>query len=261
MDIAKAALKRSSGNSTQKSASQKTYSKLTSRAKRVPRGKNKLVIGIDFGTTFSSVSFLFRNATKTETAQSIQELLSSIDTLSGDWPGSVDDTPTVPTEILYADIVDANDDRKWFGHQVAEALENGEVPNTARCVRLAKLLLHESRETESECAKLKSLARAAGKDPYDFVRDFLTFINRRIKIYLEGRHSGWMKNTDFEYVIGCPPAWSMQAHRKLAELATQAGMPPKFRGSEAEALLATYLAKSNDPSLKVGTCHRVRDPD
>lgn len=237
-------------------AHQSSYASLNSNGNRRPKrgsnARNTILIAIDLGTTYSSVAYMFIDGKNPGPLRSLRDQFRAIDILMDEWPGSGgDETHTVPTEILYADLPNRPDDRVWFGHEIEEAFENRDVPNTAQRIRLAKLLLHEAEETKLETESLRAYAATSKKDPLDFVKEYLRYLRKCIMHYFEKHHKGWLKNSDFEYIFGCPPAWSICEHQKMVEIAKEAGMRPTFMGSEAEALLAVHLAESGAQTLQV----------
>lgn len=218
------------------------------RPKRVAEIKrNELIIAIDYGTTFLTVAYLFISGQKPELSPSFANILEKIRVIKDDWSGCDSESATVPTETLYS----SSSGRAWFGHEVDEAFERGEAPGDAKHVRLAKLLLHNAKETEVETKRLRAWAEDKGKDPFDFIEEFLGYIYRSIMKFFKEHHQDWLSRTDIRYVIGCPPAWSMSEHQKMADITTKAQMPPLFMGSEAEAQLAVYLASCNKSSFEV----------
>lgn len=235
------------------SATKATSSLPTNRPKRVAELKwDELIIAIDYGTTFLTVAYLFIDGNKPKTSVLLADILKDIRVIRDDWPGSHDDSPTVPTEGLYADLDGYSDPRVWFTHELDEAFNEKEAPEGAKHVRLAKLLLHDAKETEIENRRLREWAQESGKNEFEFIKDFLGFIHKSILKYFEEHHRSYLTRTHWKYVIGCPPAWSMSEHRKMADIATDAKMPAVFMGSEAEAQLAKYLAGCEKSSLKVG---------
>lgn len=224
----------------------------TNRSKRGPELKsNELIIGLDYGTSYSSVSYLYIDGNRPEPSLSLADLSKRIQVITSNWPGSDSESPIVPTETLYADLGSSTDRRMWFGHEVNEAFERREASEHAKHVRLAKLLLHDAKETELEMKRMREWAQEKGKDEFDFVKEFLVFIRESIVKFFKEHHSSWLNRTEVKYVIGCPPAWSMSEHRKMAQVATEAKMPPLFMGSEAEAQLAVYLADCDKSTFKV----------
>lgn len=82
-----------------------------------PLVKNKLIISIDYGTTFTSVAYKFFEHGKSERYGSLKTRLDSVGVVST-WQGKPGETSTVPTKIVYA----AADHSIWIGHQIEPAV-------------------------------------------------------------------------------------------------------------------------------------------
>lgn len=215
------------------------------------KSKSRLIIGIDYGTTYTSVAYKYVKGGEDATSGSLRVQLSAIEAVSS-WPG-ITDTQCVPTQTLYASANQGPMEPKWWGYKVGRALQRQEAPPSSHEVRLAKLLLHEARETEEETSQLRELAQRAGKDETDLIRDFLRLIHEYLlgnNGYFQEHHSSWLVDAEIEFIIGVPPAWSEAEQQVMMQTATEAGITNPSRGSEPEAMAAIFFAQ-HEPSLEV----------
>jgi hypothetical protein len=213
--------------------------------------KSLLLIGIDYGTTFTSIAYIYiKNGTSVNSG-SLGVRLSSIECITS-WPGATE-TGFVPTITLYESKEPEPSGPKWWGYKVAKALDRGEAPPSAYEIRLAKLLLHEAKETEEETSPLKKIASDTGKEEIDFIGDFLRRLHEFLfggRGYFKTHHSSWLEDVEIEFVLGMPAAWSEPEQQKMIEVAIGAGIDNPSRGSEPEAMAAIYFAQ-HETSLKV----------
>jgi hypothetical protein len=213
--------------------------------------KSLLLIGIDYGTTFTSIAYIYIKNGISVNSGSLGVRLSSIECITS-WPGATE-TGFVPTTTLYASKEPDASDPKWWGYKVAKALDRREAPPTAYEIRLAKLLLHEAKETEEEASRLKKIASDAGKEETEFIEDFLRRLHEFLlgnRGYFKTHHSSWLEDVEIEFILGMPAAWSEPEQQKMIQAAIAAGIENPSRGSEPEAMAAIYFAQ-HETSLKV----------
>ena len=173
--------------------------------------RQRLIVGVDYGTTLSSVAYASIPIEGFPLAgpnrPDIQPVMI--------WPGKTG-TAKLPTKAIYYN--DENDDPKLEWDFSARALETEARGLTAcRTISLAKLLLHPSRETGEETTRLQRCAAEIPKSGKELVEDFLA----RLYDYLfreDPRAPGHLwesepelmkrfKTDDIEFVIGVPAAW------------------------------------------------------
>lgn len=223
------------------------------RETRNGNSKNLLVIGIDYGTTFSAVAHEYVKNGNDLNSGSLGIRLESIKYIVS-WPGATE-SPVVPTTTLYSSQIHDPIDPKWWGYKVAKALKRKDTPPTAYEIRLAKLLLHEAKETEEEALRLKDIARKAGKAEIEFVSDFLSCLQKFLfgengsGGYFRERFSEYLEDVEVEYILGVPAAWSEPEQQAMVKAAIQAGMKNPSRGSEPEAMAGIFFAE-HEASLK-----------
>jgi molecular chaperone DnaK (HSP70) len=170
------------------------------------------------------------------------------------WQGT-SETGYTPTTLLYFPADGGSGPRYW-GYKVAKSQNRKDIPEDAYEIRLAKLLLHEARETRQETLRLKEIAQSHGKEDIDFIRDFLHQLHNFLLGeygYFQQHHSPWLVNTDIEFIIGVPAAWSEPEQQTMIQAAIEAGFENPSRGSEPEAMAAIYFAQ-HETSLEVISC-------
>jgi len=222
------------------------------RSDRRVKGKSsrsRLLVGIDYGTTYTSVAYAYIKDGQDANLGSLGVRLSEVQHIAS-WHGPYE-SPIVPTVTMY----DSSDPSKpkWWGYKVARAIDREEAPDTANAVHLAKLLLHKARETEKETVRLTGLAQKMGKKDIDLIVDFL----RQLYDYLFGddgyfkqHHASWLDDADIDFVFGVPAAWSEPEQQAMIRAAEEAGFTKPSRCSEPEAMAASYFGP-HDSSFEV----------
>ncbi|RYO86554.1 hypothetical protein DL763_006643 [Monosporascus cannonballus] len=201
---------------------------------------DRLIVGVDFGTTFSGVAAVY-----TSTPDDVEIIKS--------WPGGNGITSDkVPTEISYE--YPANAPRgteptvKWgFQFKPEES--------RLRCIKLfldrsQKLPFYVSpQETATQLKKFN-------KNVVDAVSDYLTQVYKHTMDTLTRRYGeSFMASTKVEFVLTCPAVWSDTAKNTTLQAAERAGMGSMSdiqMISEPEAA-AVYTLKAIQPNnLSIG---------
>ncbi|RDA89077.1 hypothetical protein CP532_2219 [Ophiocordyceps camponoti-leonardi (nom. inval.)] len=201
---------------------------------------DRLVVGVDFGTTFSGVAAVY-----TSTPDDVEIIKT--------WPGGNGITSDkVPTEIAYETSNNNNNNKaptaRW-GFQFR--------PEESR-LRCIKLFLDRSQKLpfyvshHDTAAQLKRF----NKNVVDAVGDYLTHIHRHTMDTLTRRYGeSFMASTKVEFVLTCPAVWSDAAKNTTLLAAERAGMGAREEiqmVSEPEAA-AVYTLKAIQPNhLNVG---------
>ncbi|SMR42561.1 unnamed protein product [Zymoseptoria tritici ST99CH_1A5] len=210
--------------------------------------QDRLVVGVDFGTTFSGVAAAY-SATPDE-----------IDIVKS-WPGGNGITSDkVPTEIAYenstTDGLDTNEaDIKW-GFQFK--------PHETR-LRCIKLFLDRNQKLPHFVSPLETAAqlRKCGRTVMDAITDYLSKIYEHTMETMSRRYGeGFMKTTRVDFVLTVPAVWSDAAKNATLQAAERAGMGSRHELkliSEPEAA-AVYTLKTIQPGgLTVGQNYVVCD--
>ncbi|RAL13363.1 Hsp70 family protein [Aspergillus homomorphus CBS 101889] len=214
----------------------------------------KIIVGIDYGTTFTGASYVSSRGTT----------LNDI-TVINTWPGnarSIDTVVKTPSRIAYASENDKAARDLW-GYQVAPGM---------KAYSWTKLLLDKNMPlTEYDDVALEKDLQAgilnlpAGKTAVDVAADYLNHIYQHIK-YTLARHITQvdLDITPLEYWFTVPAIWSDQAKDATQSAARRAGFwssvaRPHDRLyfiTEPEAAAVTalkkYTSESIGGSVKVG---------
>ena len=202
----------------------------------------RIIIGVDYGTTFTSVSWAEFPAGPTSVSADLQQAAEKVN-LAKRWDAGVADTAQVPTKLLYTQ--NGPDDLivNW-GYRAERGPTRLRQGSTL--VALAKLLLHRCEETRSEYDRLMQQQAQTHRD---FIFDYLT----RLRAWLPSMprpgpfHSPLAANARITYVFGVPAAWSDIEQDKLLRFAMDAGFANGNNielslAAEPEAMAVAYLA-------------------
>lgn len=217
-------------------------------ASHEPPREDKLIVGVDFGTTFSGVAAAY-SATPDDV-----DIVKS-------WPGGNGITSDkCPTEIAYGSSKNKGedgdkDDIRW-GFQFK--------PEDSR-LRCIKLFLDRNQKLPHFVSPLDTAAqlRKCGRTVMDAIADYLKKIYEHTMETMTRRYGeGFMKSTKVEFVLTVPALWSDAAKNATLQAAERAGMGSRHELkliSEPEAA-AVYTLKTIQPSgLKLGEHYIVCD--
>ncbi|KAK2047451.1 actin-like ATPase domain-containing protein [Colletotrichum somersetense] len=196
---------------------------------------DRLIVGVDFGTTFSGVAAVY-----TSTPDDVEIIKT--------WPGGNGITSDkVPTEISYdipANAAAGTEPTVKWGFQFK--------PEESR-LRCIKLFLDRSQKLpfyvspQDTAAQLKRY----NKNVLDAVSDYLTQVYKHTMDTLTRRYGeSFMQSTKVDFVLTCPAVWSDAAKNTTLQAAERAGMGSKSEIqmiSEPEAA-AVYTLKAIQPN-------------
>jgi len=215
-----------------------------------PEQQDRLVVGVDFGTTYSGVAAVY---------SATPEDVDIIKT----WPGGNGITSDkVPTEISYDPVPNGV-------HAESEAVSDGQTvlrnirwgfqfrPEEPR-LRCIKLFLDRNQKLPHFVSPLETAAqlRKCEHTVMDAVSDYLTKIYEHTMETLQRRYGEtFVSQTPVEFVLTVPAVWSDAAKNATLQAAERAGMGKRHELkliSEPEAA-AVYTLKTIQPNgLKVG---------
>jgi len=188
----------------------------------------KLVIALDFGTTFSGIAFCFPNQQDTKVASII------------DWPGG-ESAPKIHTLISY----DAKDSKKFsWGASVNRMTDS---------IIGIKLMLDPAQERPLylPAGNLQRDIRKLPKKPVEVAADFIRAIYQHALAEITKQvPRGYMSLCQQQFVLSVPAVWSDAAKHATLEAAKMAGMFPVTLIKEPEAA-ALYTMHSLDFALNV----------
>ncbi|KAH2148997.1 hypothetical protein KXW33_004558 [Aspergillus fumigatus] len=219
--------------------------------------KNKIIVGVDYGTTFTGASYVSSKGSG----------LSDIILIST-WPGPSRDTETVfkaPSRIAYASENNSRVTTNRWGYQVEPGMLS---------YSWTKLLLDQGTpltqyddrtlETASQTGNMKL---PEGKTAVDVVADYLSEVYQHIlKTISKNITEDDLRITPLEFWLTVPAIWSDRALDATRTAAQRAGfgkspsrpMDQIFLISEPEAAAVTALKKyttsSIGGSVKVSAC-------
>ncbi|KAJ4352430.1 uncharacterized protein N0V89_007778 [Didymosphaeria variabile] len=190
----------------------------------------ELVVGIDFGTTYSGVSWVVNGGTKDIN-------------LINDWPnptGSNANTDKVPTIVSYKNGKPIN-----WGYEVDTDKEVS--------VSWFKLLLDPKQKARGDARALSACRETLadlGKSAEDVATDYFRFLWQYTKKTIEDKKGEtWESSYTLKLVITVPAIWSQIAKQATLNAAKRAGLPNDISlVTEPEAAaLAVLKAKEKEP--------------
>ncbi|KAF1995329.1 actin-like ATPase domain-containing protein, partial [Amniculicola lignicola CBS 123094] len=203
---------------------------------------SEIVVGVDFGTTYSGVSWAVNGGNKTVR-------------VINDWPNPSSTNATsdkVPTIISYQ-----NGEPQW-GFCVDNVRKDS--------FRWIKLLLDPKnsigRSSEAVLTSTKLLGTLT-KTAEDVAADYLRMVWKYAKEDIQKvRGDDWESIYTLKCVLTVPAIWSPAAKEKTLKIARMAGLPQNIdlvTEPEAAALAVLKEKNDDDESLKVGDCFVVCD--
>ncbi|KAF8456975.1 hypothetical protein BGX38DRAFT_1086895, partial [Terfezia claveryi] len=220
--------------------------------------KHKIVVGIDFGTTYSGVAWA-DTSSATEEINPIRQ-----------WPGATGrhDVDKVPSEMRYTPI-----EFKW-GFQADEAPSVRPPVSAPKNTKLQymKLLLDPSQEKKGKgrvqladplgLAQMR-LALPPGKLPVDVVSDYLKCLKEHaLDVLSKSFGTNFWKSIPIEYHLTIPAVWSEAAKNLTLQAAERAGIGSNNELvliAEPEAAALYCLTDMYHDILKTGETFVVAD--
>ncbi|KAI8281092.1 Heat shock 70 kDa protein 12B [Colletotrichum sp. SAR 10_98] len=200
-------------------------------------GEDVLVIGIDFGTTFSGVAW----ATAADFESDGINLITS-------WPDSGREEGKVPTEVFY------EKGQFFWGY---------DIPLDADPVRWFKLLLLKDEDLSAELRESEFLIRARKhlrenrKRPVDLIADYLRALFQHTLNTIErARGDSIVDALRFHVVITVPAIWKDYARQGMEQAAELAGI---MRSREAGQTRLTFAPEPEAAALST-LCEPGRNP-
>ncbi|KAF3798999.1 hypothetical protein GCG54_00010672 [Colletotrichum gloeosporioides] len=164
-----------------------------------------LVIGIDFGTTFSGVAW----STAADFARNEINLVTS-------WPGSEWQEAKAPTQLFYED---------------GQVMWGYDIPLDADPVRWFKLLLVKEEDLPKELRNSEPLVHArkfveeTEKKPVELIADYLrALFEHTLYVIRKARGPSVLDALRFHVVITVPAIWQDYARRDMEQAAEMAGV-------------------------------------
>ncbi|KAL2873752.1 hypothetical protein SGCOL_011067 [Colletotrichum sp. CLE4] len=206
-----------------------------------------IIIGIDFGTTFSGVSWAYSG--QPDDIEVISRWESKINLNS--------DKEKVPSCILFR----GKRGNPFWGYAIPS--DGKQEP-----LKWFKLLLVDERDLpenvrdSSQIATARRLARRANKDPVEIIAGYLQHLwNHTIECIISTVGDGMVKMCQFQVVITLPAIWPDYAKARMRRAAEDAGLLKSRPAGETSlsfisepeaAALATMKDLSKMPTAEVG---------
>ncbi len=166
---------------------------------------NVLIIGIDFGTTYSGVAW----ATPYDVQQEQINLIHS-------WPGMGQEKGKAPTELYY------DDGQIYWGY---------EIPDDVDPVQWFKLQLLRDEDlgpelrTSEYVGRCRRMLRETGKSATDLVADYLRLLwEHVIDTICRDRGTAAVEGMKFHVVLTVPAIWQGYARQRMEDAVAQAGI-------------------------------------
>jgi molecular chaperone DnaK (HSP70) len=198
----------------------------------------KLIIALDFGTTFSGIAYCFANQRDTKVAAIL------------DWPGAEGESaPKIPTLINYSN---AKGGEFAWGASVNRMQDN---------IVGVKLLLDPSQERPLylPTGNIKRTIKNLPKAPVEIAADFIGAVYRHAQSEIaKVVPKDYLKLCQKHFVLSVPAVWSDAAKNATLQASKIAGIFPVTLIKEPEAA-ALYTMHSLDFSLNVGDAFVVCD--
>ena len=200
----------------------------SARTDREPNS-TRFLVALDYGTTYTSVSYLKFNA-ECPPAEVFPSSIKSV----RNWspvetqrysPGC----PIVPSESWY------HNGQYFWGYEVRQRLHNLDVPETGvanSVIRFAKLLLDDDETKDGgELGRIKCALENMGKSPANAVKDYLIKVFVHSREYMHER-DGFSRECQIELVLCVPSGWSSRTMFRLQQIVIEAVEETGFAGPE-----------------------------
>ncbi|KAJ5207500.1 Heat shock protein 70 family [Penicillium cf. griseofulvum] len=201
----------------------------------------KIIVGIDFGTTFSGVAW------------GLKDCPDDIELIQT-WPGGGNITSQkVPTLCSY------DDQRMKWGHQTDQSSHPG---TQNPLIQGVKLLLDESQKFRyAPAIESQGVIKDLKKTPVEVAGDYLEKLVVHAREVLTHRFGTALKAMDLEYILTTPAVWSDKGKDLTMQAAHRAGISPESLGllSEPEAAAVCAIRTIQPNSVTKDDCLVVCD--
>jgi hypothetical protein len=199
---------------------------------------DELVIGVDFGTTYTGVAY-----TRSPVTSNYSRNPDAETHLVTDWPNvNSQSSEKTPTALAYRE----GEPIAWGGMV---------KPNQPGAIRYFKLgleegsQLHQGRNTLISASSHDSPRGEQGlfKSPVEYVTDYLSLVREHIhnRILPDHYDNAFLENHSISYALTVPAIWKDKAKELMHEAAMNAGIPmEKFQIITEPEAAALYCATS-----------------
>jgi hypothetical protein len=201
--------------------------------------RDQLIIGLDFGTTYSGIAYAF--STKPDQIYAITE-----------WPGAQGrSVPKTPTVMKYI-----GKNKFQWGYELDRTIEEKIVG--------IKLLLDPDQERPlfdtAGAAATKWELKKLGKPPVDIASDYIGAIYKHAMKQIEGKvPQDYLGMLSKQFVLSVPAVWSDKAKDTTLRAARNAGIAPIELVKEPEAAALFTLRQLKKQGLGKGDAITICD--
>ncbi|EEP82793.1 predicted protein [Uncinocarpus reesii 1704] len=172
-----------------------------------PQIRNRRIVGVDFGTTYSGVS-----------------LVDALDDIKGvqiirEWPGSEDHKPKIATTIAY------QNGKPLWGGQVKPGMQSWSWFKLGMASK--ECASTEDDPLLQQAVGMSLMKCPPGKTPQTLCKDFLTGLCKHIMTNLGKEFGKALDVTPLEFVFSTPADWGEVYIEKLKRAAREAGFATK----------------------------------
>lgn len=214
----------------------------------------RLVIAIDFGTSYSGYAYAFTDDRKIF--------------ISTEWPGAPAPYPKTLTNLLYSPygtIENEKEDWGWLARQRLAKLRLERKANEYHLFKNFKMELHESKDRDTNKGPRLSAANGRNFFVIDLIADYL----RLLKIFalknIKESTGGYIRETEILWCLTIPAIWTDSSKILMRQAAQKAGLIENYDDDthlwlvlEPEAA-AWYCQEREAKQLKVDTRFMVID--
>ena len=210
------------------------------------RPHQRYIIAIDYGTTFSAISYAVYEA-DSEKGLSLAEFDSFIKGIKPKvvrrYPGSSSKNLPYKTEVATISIYTngSNENYAWGNAVFKARLPNSNVPANTPILEHLKLQLSDTPETEEKRRQTAIVLKACGVLAVKAIADFLRELWKHAEWYITNEAGSVFRNAQKDLVISVPPCWSPKALRTMMCAVTMANLPTPVFVSEPEAAALQVL--------------------
>ncbi|CAG8890324.1 unnamed protein product [Penicillium egyptiacum] len=203
-------------------------------------GRSKLIVGVDFGTTFSGVAW------------GLEDCPDDIELIQT-WPGSGNITSQkVPTLCSY------NDKGMQWGYQTDQSIH----PGKQRLIQGVKLLLDESQKFRYlPASDSQEIIKDLNKTAVEVAGDYLGKVVAHAQDILVRRFGTALQTMDLEYILTVPAVWTDKGKDLTRQAAHRAGISDASLRllSEPEAAAVCAIRTIQPNTISEGDCLVVCD--
>ena len=211
------------------------------------RSRLRYIIAIDYGTTFSAISYATYKADpeKRLTPAGFDTLIKETKPKVVRKYPSASNRVNLPytTEVATISMYPngSNENYAWGNGVFRAWLPSSNVPANTPILEYVKLLLSNTPGTEERRKQTSAVLKACGVHAVKAIADFLRELWKYANEYIFKEASSLFRDAQKDLVISVPACWGPEALRTMMRAATMAGIPTPVFVSEPEAAALQIL--------------------